>query len=75
MKKLFLILLASPILAFAQAPSDTLKDVRPFTTHALELLMAREPGVEVISTTGEPGMTPTIHVRGASVIAGLNGWI
>ncbi len=71
MKKLFLILLASPILAFAQAPSDTLKDVRPFTTHALELLMAREPGVEVISTTGEPGMTPTIHVRGASVIAGL----
>lgn len=71
MKKLFLILLASPILAFAQAPSDTLKDVRPLTTHALELLTAREPGVEVISTTGEPGMTPTIHVRGASVIARL----
>lgn len=66
-----LILLSSPGLSRAQSPADTLLDVRPFVTHALELLTAREPGVEVISTPGAPGMTPTIHVRGLGVLPGI----
>ena len=69
MKKLFLILLVSPILAYAQAPSDTLKDVRPFTTHALELI--QEAGVEVVSTPGAPGMVPDIYIHGLPVRPGM----
>ena len=69
MKKLFLILLVSPILAYAQAPSDTLKDVRPFSTHALELI--QEAGVEVASTPGAPGMVPDIYIHGLPVRPGL----
>ena len=53
----------------AQEPADTLKDVRPFGTHALELI--REAGVEVISSPGAPGMVPTIYVRGLGVIPGI----
>ena len=64
-------LTASTLAANAQSPVDTLQDVRPFSTHALDLLMAREPGVEVISSPGAPGMTPTIHVRGLGVIPGI----
>ena len=66
-----LALAASTLTAFAQSPADTLQDVRPFSTHALDLLMAREPGVEVISSPGAPGTTPTIHVRGIGVMAGI----
>ena len=68
---LTLALAASTLTAYAQSPADTLQDVRPFSTHALDLLMAREPGVEVISSPGEPGMTPTIHVRGLGVMPGI----
>ena len=68
---LTLALAASTLTANAQSPVDTLQDVRPFSTHALDLLMAREPGVEVISSPGEPGMTPTIHVRGLGVMPGI----
>ena len=57
--------------AYAQPSADTLQTVRPFGTHALELLAAREPGVEVVSTPGAPGMTPTIHVRGFGVLPGI----
>ena len=66
-----LALAASTLTAKAQSPADTLQDVRPFSTHALDLLMAREPGVEVISSPGAPGMTPTIHVRGIGVMPGI----
>ena len=69
---LVLALAASTLTAHAQSPADTLQDVRPFSTHALDLLMAREPGVEVISSPGAPGMTPTIHVRGIGVLPGIN---
>ena len=55
----------------AQSPADTLLDVHPFGTHALEQLVAREPGVEVISSPGAPGMTPTIHIRGFGVLPGI----
>ena len=55
----------------AQVAADTLQDIRPFGTHALEQLAAREPGVEVISTPGAPGMTPTVHIRGFGVIPGI----
>ena len=68
---LILALAASTLTAKAQSPADTLQDVRPFSTHALDLLMAREPGVEVISSPGAPGMTPTIHVRGLGVVQGI----
>ena len=64
-------LAASTLAANAQSPADTLRDVRPFSTHALDLLMAREPGVEVISSPGAPGTTPTIHVRGLGVKSGI----
>ena len=64
-------LAASTLAANAQSPADTLQDVRPFSIHALDLLMAREPGVEVISSPGAPGMTPTIHVRGLGVVQGI----
>ena len=64
-------LAASTLAANAQSPADTLRDVRPFSTHALDLLVAREPGVEVISSPGAPGMTPTIHVRGLGVLPGI----
>ena len=63
------LVLASP--GHAQSPADTLQDVRPFGTHALELLTNREPGVEVISSFGAPGMSPTVHVRGLSVLPGI----
>ena len=53
----------------AQEPADSLKDVRPFATHALELI--HEPGVEVISSMGAPGMTPTIFVHGVPVRPGM----
>ena len=66
-----LALAASTLTAYAQSPADTLQDVRPFSTHALDLLMAREPGVEVISSPGAPGTTPTIHVRGIGVLPGI----
>ena len=66
-----LALAASTLTAHAQSPADTLQDVRPFSTHALDLLAAREPGVEVISSPGAPGMTPTIHVRGVGVLPGI----
>ena len=68
---LALALAASTLAAHAQSPADTLQDVRPFSTHALDLLMAREPGVEVISSPGAPGTTPTIHVRGIGVLPGI----
>lgn len=58
--------------AWAQEPADTLLDVRPFGTHALEMLTAREPGVEVISSPGAPGMTPTIYIRGLGVLPGMD---
>ncbi len=64
-------LTASTLTANAQSPADTLQNVRPFSTHALDLLVAREPGVEVISSPGAPGTTPTIHVRGISVSPGI----
>ena len=64
-------LAASTVGANAQTPADTLQDVRPFSTHALDLLIAREPGVEVISSPGAPGLTPTIHVRGIGVLPGI----
>ena len=66
-----LVLAASTLTANAQSPADTLQDVRPFSTHALDLLMAREPGVEVISCPGAPGTTPTIHIRGLGVLPGI----
>ena len=66
-----LALAASTLTAYAQSPADTLQDVRPFSTHALDLLMAREPGVEVISSPGAPGTTPTIHIRGLGVLPGI----
>ncbi len=66
-----LALAASTLTAYAQSPADTLQDVRPFSTHALDLLVAREPGVEVISSPGAPGTTPTIHVRGLGVLPGI----
>ncbi len=66
-----LALAASTLTAHAQSPADTLQDVRPFSTHALDLLAAREPGVEVISSPGAPGTTPTIHVRGVGVLPGI----
>lgn len=68
---LALALAASTLAAHAQSPADTLQDVRPFSTQALDLLMAREPGVEVISSPGAPGTTPTIHVRGIGVLPGI----
>ena len=64
-------LTASTLTANAQSPADTLQDVRPFSIHALDLLVAREPGVEVISSPGAPGTTPTIHVRGIGVLPGI----
>ena len=64
-------LFTGAIAAWAQEPADTLQDVRPFGTHALEMLTAREPGVEVISSPGAPGMTPTIHIRGLGVLPGM----
>ncbi|MBQ6763029.1 MAG: TonB-dependent receptor plug domain-containing protein [Bacteroidales bacterium] len=64
-------LFTGAIAAWAQEPADTLQDVRPFGTHALEMLTAREPGVEVISSPGAPGMTPTIHIRGLGVLPGI----
>jgi TonB-dependent SusC/RagA subfamily outer membrane receptor len=72
---LFLIVLAMSFsgipAARAQEPADTLREVRPFGTHALDLLVGREAGVEVISSLGAPGMTPTIHVRGLGVLPGI----
>lgn len=71
-KKLaFFYLFVLTLPAHAQSPSDTLRDVRPFGTHALEQLTAREPGVEVISSPGAPGMTTTIHIRGFGAVPGL----
>lgn len=64
-------LFTGAIAAWAQEPADTLQDVRPFGTHVLEMLTAREPGVEVISSLGAPGMTPTIHIRGLGVLPGI----
>ena len=55
--------------AYAHEPADSLKDVRPFANHALELI--HEPGVEVISSMGAPGMTPTIFVHGVPVRPGM----
>ncbi len=66
-----LALAASTVAANAQTPADTLQDIRPFSTHALDLLIAREPGVEVISSPGAPGTTPTIHIRGLGVLPGI----
>ena len=63
--------LAGTPAAWAQAPGDTLQDVRPFGTHALDRLVGREAGVEVISSPGAPGMTPTVHIRGFGVIPGI----
>ena len=68
---LILALAASALTVHAQSPADTLQDVRPFSEHALDLLMTREPGVEVISSLGAPGTTPTIHVRGLGVLPGI----
>ena len=53
----------------AQEPADTLKDVHPFGTHALELI--REAGVEVISSPGAPGMVPDIYIHGLPVRPGM----
>ena len=63
--------LAGTPAAWAQAPGDTLQDVRPFGTHALDQLVGWEAGVEVISSPGAPGMTPTVHIRGFGVIPGI----
>ena len=68
---LFAIAAVAVLPAHAQEPADSLKEVRPFGGHALELLTGREAGVEVISSPGAPGMTPTIHVRGIGVIQGI----
>ena len=57
--------------AQGEAPADTLRDIRPFGTHALELLAGQEAGVEVISSLGVPGMTPTIHIRGFDALPQL----
>lgn len=53
----------------AQEPADTLKDVRPFGTHALELI--REAGVEVVSSLGAPGMVPDIYIHGMPIRPGM----
>jgi TonB-dependent SusC/RagA subfamily outer membrane receptor len=68
--KLFTLLALAGSTAFAQEPADTLKDVRPFGTHALEMI--QEAGVEVVSSPGAPGMTPTIHIRGLGVMPGIH---
>jgi len=67
--KLFSLLVLAGSTAFAQEPADSLKEVLPFATHALELI--HEPGVEVISSMGAPGMVPTIYVHGVPVRPGV----
>ena len=67
--KLFTVLALCSGVANAQEPADSLKEVLPFATHALELI--HEPGVEVISSMGAPGMVPTIFVHGVPVRPGM----
>ena len=64
--KLFSLLVLAGSTAFAQEPADTLKDVRPFGTHALELI--QEAGVEVVSSLGAPGMIPDIYIHGMPIL-------
>lgn len=67
--KLFSLLVLAGSTAFAQEPADTLKDVRPFGTHALELI--QEAGVEVVSSLGAPGMIPDIYIHGMPIRPGM----
>ena len=60
----FLMLAAWILPVFAQEPADTLREVRPFGTHVTELLRGRVAGVEVVSSVAEPGMVPTVYIRG-----------
>lgn len=55
----------------AQEVQDTLVIPQPVVTNVAELLVGREAGVEVVSSPGAPGMTPTIHVRGLGVLQGI----
>lgn len=66
---LFSLAVMAGSIASAQEPTDTLKDVKPFGTHVLELI--REAGVEVISSPGAPGMTPTIYIHGLTIRPGM----
>ena len=66
---LFTVLALGSGVANAQEQADSLKEVLPFATHALELI--HEPGVEVISSMGAPGMVPTIFVHGVPVRPGM----
>ncbi len=66
---LFSLAVMAGSIASAQEPTDTLKDVKPFGTHVLELI--REAGVEVISSPGAPGMTPTIFIHGLTIRPGM----
>ena len=61
----------TPAGAQGKAQPDSLEIPAPFGTHALEMLVNQEAGVEVISSVGAPGMTPTIHVRGLGVLPGI----
>ena len=67
--KLFTLLALAGSTAFAQEPADTLKDVRPFGTHVLEMI--QEAGVEVVSSPGAPGMTPDIFIHGMPIRPGM----
>lgn len=67
--KLFTLLVLAGSTAFAQEPADTLKDVRPFGTHVLEMI--QEAGVEVVSSPGAPGMTPDIFIHGMPIRPGM----
>ena len=67
--KLFSLLVLAGSTAFAQEPADTLKDVRPFGTHALELI--QEAGVEVVSSLGAPEMIPDIYIHGMPIRPGV----
>lgn len=73
MKRTFFILigLLTGVFVRAQEAPDTLAIPQPAVTNVAELLVGREAGVEVVSSPGAPGMTPTIHVRGLGVLQGI----
>ena len=52
----------------AQEAKDSLVIPRPLETHVLEGLKGTMAGVEVISSPGAPGMTPTVYIRGMRII-------
>ena len=66
---LFTVLALGSGVANAQEPADSLKEVLPFAAHVLELI--HEPGVEVVSSLGAPGMKPAIFVHGVPVRPGM----